>query len=409
MSEGGDRVNRIGWVGLILLIAACADGDASGLAPVRDTLPNGAVRVRYPALPDSAATLTVDLRIGTVEGEDYEVFGDVRSVEADADGNIYILDRQASQIRVFGPDGGFLRAISRKGEGPGEITEANGMVFDREGTLWVQDHGKWLFIGLSPEGEEVGRVQMPALNYAYMWNGALDERGRFWKPTSHSDQERTYPPETGLNQVSGRSYWKYVHPAAESSDSVYMGEITRRTFIAKTGGGYSYRGVPFDPSPVSIVDPAGGFWMAKTDAYRVVHRTESGDTTLVIEADGAGLLVTDADRDRYIEAAGERGPDQRRVAAEVAGFMPSAKPVLASLRVDDEGRLWVQRSVAEGETPLYDIFDLGGEYLGSVRLGFQPATYFPPRIRNGQFYTLVLDELDVPSVVRGSVPELRSR
>jgi 6-bladed beta-propeller protein len=409
MREGGDRMNRGGWVVLILLISACADGDAPGFVPIRDTLPNGAERVRYEALPDSAATLTVDLRIGAVEGEDYEVFGDVRGVEADAEGNIYVLDYLASEIRVFGRDGSFLNTISRKGEGPGEITEANGMVFDSEGTLWVQDYGKWLFVGLSPEGEEVGRVPMPALNYGYMWNGALDEGGRFWKPTSHSDRERTYPPETGLIQASGRSYWKYIDPAVELSDSIYMGELTRRTFIAQTGGGYSYRGVPFDPSPVSIVDPAGGFWMARTDAYRVVHRTETGDTTLVIEADVAGLPVTDADKDRYIEVAGERGPDQRRVAAEVAGFMPSSKPVLASLRVDDEGLLWVQRVVAGGETPLYDIFDRGGEYLGSVRLAFQPARSFPPRIRNGQFYTVVLDELDVPSVVRGSVPEFRGR
>jgi hypothetical protein len=44
-----------------------------------------------------------------------------------------------------------------------------------------------------------------------------------------------------------------------------------------------------------------------------------------------------------------------------------------------------------------------------VRLGFQPDQYRPPRIRNDRMYLLVRDSLDVPRVVRTSVPPLGTR
>ena len=72
--------------------------------------------------------------------------------------------------------------------------------------------------------------------------------------------------------------------------------------------------------------------------------------------------------------------------------------------MDDEGRLWVRRTVAEGEHPLYDLFTRDGDFVGSIRLGFEPSAYFPPRIRNGKLYTVVLDDLDVPRVVRAELP-----
>jgi hypothetical protein len=39
-----------------------------------------------------------------------------------------------------------------------------------------------------------------------------------------------------------------------------------------------------------------------------------------------------------------------------------------------------------------------------VVLAFAAAPYFPPRVRNGRLYTLILDELDVPRVVRTRLP-----
>jgi len=44
-------------------------------------------------------------------------------VDADEAGKVYVLDRKAGQIKVFDPQGNFLRAIGRRGQGPGEFQE----------------------------------------------------------------------------------------------------------------------------------------------------------------------------------------------------------------------------------------------------------------------------------------------
>ena len=52
----------------------------------------------------------------------------------------------------------FLRTVATRGEGPGEISGANGMQLVGDTMLWVQDHGKWMMLGLSTAGDEIARV-----------------------------------------------------------------------------------------------------------------------------------------------------------------------------------------------------------------------------------------------------------
>ena len=76
----------------------------------------------------------------------------------------------------------------------------------RHGTDWIQDHGQWIMIGLSTEGDELQRFPMHVLSYGYTWSGTLDNGGRVWKRRSRSDEERTFPPELGLTEGSYREY-----------------------------------------------------------------------------------------------------------------------------------------------------------------------------------------------------------
>ncbi|MDX1389196.1 MAG: 6-bladed beta-propeller, partial [Acidobacteriota bacterium] len=71
----------------------------------------------------------------------------MRGVEAAGDGTIFVLDYQAAEVRAFGPDGAYLRTVATRGEGPGEIREANGFKLVGDSILWIQDHGQWQMIG----------------------------------------------------------------------------------------------------------------------------------------------------------------------------------------------------------------------------------------------------------------------
>ena len=144
-------------------------------------------------------------------------------------------------------------------------------------------------------------------------------------------------------------------------------------------------------------------WRTSSGSYQIARLDERGDTVLVIDSDTPAPPVTAGDRSEFVESVVERSPDQRRVAEEIVDLMPDTKPVISSLTVDDEGRLWVGRTGPEDAYPQFDLFERDGEYQGSVELAFRSAPYIPIRIRLRRVYAVVRDSLDVPFVVRAGV------
>jgi len=390
----------------VFLLTACGaePGSDSGPLVSIDTLNDGAVRIHYSSLPSGQPVVAVpELRFGSVEGDPNFVFGDVRGVEAGLDGTIYVLDYLASEIRAFDSSGQFLRKVASEGEGPGELSEANGMILVGDSILWVQDHSKWMMIGLDPKGEELARIPMHVRSYAYVWTGTVDNAGRFWKPTSHSDRDGPFIPEDGLFEGTYRLYLKSFDPSSGAVDSLYLGEDSGRSFVSMNGR--LYTSIPFDPRLVTTVDPDGGFWQVHTAGYRVARLNEKGDTTLVIEVDVDPLPVEPEDLSAFMDRFPESDTDRRRAAEEAAQFIRPSKPIIRGTFMDDGARLWIEREVRDGANPHFDVFDRSGDFQGSVQIGFSPAPYRPIRIRHGFLYAVELDELDVPSVVRARVPE----
>jgi hypothetical protein len=109
----------------------------------------------------TALTLEELWRIGGYSDAEGEFFGVVNQVLADHDGNIYILDRQLSEVKVFSPDGAYLRTIGREGEGPGEFREPLDMFFLPNGNLGVLQLAPGRIVMFSSEGEPAGDYPTP--------------------------------------------------------------------------------------------------------------------------------------------------------------------------------------------------------------------------------------------------------
>ena len=388
---------------LATALTSCV-GESPPGDPTRETLPNGALLVRYPDLPaiDSVGPEVTDarvaLRFGSRDGTDPNLtFSDIRGIQADSDGNIYVLDYQAIEVRVFDPDGEYLRTIARRGQGPGEIMEANGILLSGDTLLWMHDHGQYMIIGVDPQGVEVRRFPKPVDQYRGYWSGSFDSRGRYWREVSHRDDAATYSDE-GVNTNVARDYYRSYDLAGGAVDSVFLGASTSRSYSYVFAGGTGFLRIPFQSGNLSAVNPSGGFWHAHGATYRITRTGEDGDTLVVIEAGLPVQRVTDADRSSYVGGIVEREPDLRRHAEAVADVMPDVKPIVTGLFVDDEGRLWVERATPDEVPAFYDRFSADGDYLGSVRLAFEPGRRI--WVRHGNIYTWVADEMDIPYVVR---------
>ncbi len=396
-------------VSLVLTLAAAlfsckAESPAGG--PTRETLPNGAPLVRHSDLPAIDAVgpevteARVDLRFGSADGTDPNLtFGNILGVQAASDGTIYVLDQQAAEVRVFDPGGRYLQTIVRRGEGPGEIGDANGIFLSGDTLLWINDTRQWAIIGVDPTGEEVRRFAKPVMAIVGAWSGVFDNLGRYWRDTSHSDETRGFPPPPGLSSWTERHYYKSHDLSSGTVDSVYVGDVGFRIYAYSTPDGRrGFLPLAFETFEMVVVNPSGGFWRAHNTPYRIARTGETGDTLVVIEAGLSLQPVTDEDRAAYVDGIAEDRPGLRREAEKAAARMPDFKPLLAGIFVDDEGRLWVERVTATDDAAFYDRFSADGDYLGSLRLAFEAAG--PLRVRHGNIYTWVTDELDVPYVVR---------
>lgn len=76
-----------------------------------------------------------------------------------ADGRIALVNQGTEELRMYAPDGTFLFAAGREGDGPGEFRNAFHLFRTAGDTLWVGDYWPWEFEVFGPTGEWVRGVR----------------------------------------------------------------------------------------------------------------------------------------------------------------------------------------------------------------------------------------------------------
>lgn len=154
---------KVGFVLLLLLPAlamnlSCkrADQDASGferrIHPIPELIPGFEEAHEFvpmsgdiggggdvQAISQALSSPTELFTLGVLEGERHEMFGQIVDVKEDPEGNIYVLDAQYNEVRVYDDEGTFLYAIGSRGEGPGEFVSPTSLEVDPSGRVIVAD------------------------------------------------------------------------------------------------------------------------------------------------------------------------------------------------------------------------------------------------------------------------------
>ena len=126
---------------VLSLILSCCSKAPESLAS-RETI-DGIEHVRNtaePRYPDKTLTLEEELAIGGEDQEGNVILFDAGYVLVDEDENIWIVDRRDFNIKVFDPEGNFVRSIGKQGEGPGEFQGVGYVTFLPDGRLLVMDY-----------------------------------------------------------------------------------------------------------------------------------------------------------------------------------------------------------------------------------------------------------------------------
>lgn len=360
---------------------------------VIDTLPSGVRHVVNDGVgewsEDSRWTLVEDLRLGSLEGEGPQQFSQVASILSDDRGAIYVLDHPAQEIRVFSAGGEYLRTIGRKGEGPGEFASAAGLDWAPDGHLWVW--GSRRYSVFDATGAFVTSYPRTVRGVIYPWIGGFVPGARYidWG----LDREVTGETRVGRfirPSSSGRTtYHPIEFTPPDRTDSLPALEF----FVDVTEDG---QGVIGARGLIVGQSREGDLWLAMSDEYTIYRASLSGDTLLAFSIPSHPDPVPRSEVDSLIEYWAER--DYPLTAEQFAEH----RRLVTRILPDNEGHVYVfpaEQGLREGQA--VDVFTDEGVYLG--RLPFPEPVLIrdpAPYVTDTHIYAVVVDEFDVPYVVR---------
>jgi hypothetical protein len=382
------------------VIAAAAGCGTKGEAAATwhgtmDTLPSGQVVVHNTAEPmwpvGSEWRIAEELRIGTVEGDGPDLFGEIRSLEVDPAGRIHVLETQANEIRVFDSDGAHIRTIGRDGGGPGEFNEPVLIQFGPDGKLWVVDPQNNRLSVFDTAGTYLEGHYALGGFIMFPWPGGFDTAGDYWAPMPL--------PSDDDFRIGLARFDRDLTPI--DTIAVPTDPVDRDGFELRRGDSFMMAGIPYAPRFRWRRAPNGTLWGMFQEDYRFFQLTLDGDTLRSFTREFEPIPVTEAD----MEQAHEDLEWFTRQGGNVDwSKIPGHKPATDDFFFDDEGNIWVvPESPTGSEWQAVDVFDPEGRYLDRIDLPFRLVSWPYPIIRNGVMHAVIQDELEVPYVVRARI------
>jgi len=237
------------------------------------------------------------------EAQFFERLGSL-AVDADANGNVYVLDNGNYRIQVFDPSGKFVRSMGREGEGPGEMKLPMFLTVNASGAAAVYDLGSRRATVFRPDGSV--RNDM-----------IIGDRVQGLELRDDGTLVVAYDTDTPFVQeafdVNGKSIWKLkvrdVKPN-ENERVVKMGPGLVSPTVASTGSGNLY-GVIADAYSVGEISPSGALL---ADFTRPYERQKPKPPQIGKDKDGKGggprmIMITESDDGGHGggDAAGDGG------------------------------------------------------------------------------------------------------
>src|SRR5690606_32331640 len=348
-----------------VLLAACAGGgDAVSDLVTIDTLPGGIPLVVSTGPVEAGRwSLVHDFDIQPGEGEPGELIAPTDVALGDHN-SIYIAESNRNRILVFRADGSFDRSIGRGGGGPGEFNSA--WIAVRGDTLAIQDPSQTRGTTIDLNTDQVISIRATACCY---WHPiGIDAQGRAVARMMSGDG----PPAQPFIRfpMSGESVDTIENPLTPAPSGPIQWIVRAGS---SGGGGVMSLMVPLRPTDLIAIDPTGGFVAGWSGAYRIAVINVDGDTTMIFGREYPLIPVTAGQKqaliDEVVASMTQSGmgvtESQLREAFDPRAI-PDQHPAFSAVRVDREGRRWVQRSVPDSARVHIDLFDRDGRWLDSL-------------------------------------------
>jgi hypothetical protein len=328
---------------------------------------------------------TPTLSLGTADGAPEEQFGKLQSAVRLSDGSIVVADRKNSELRLFNPDGKFVRRIGQGGEGPGDF-RGLWTIFQRPAdTILVWDIYLHRLTWFTADGKvrRTLAVEHPA--------SVLDPHGG--RATSNVF---VAGPLEGSGALGSHGTIRFNPPTGYTADTLFavqvspsgklapLARLPREVFYSYAPGGKGYSTSGIQPLTAEASLAAGGHSLFYTDGvrYEIREYALDGKVMRIIRVRRAAMPVTDKDiaafRARDLEEArqstihGKATPNTRHELVDFEQAMlnwisfPKTLPAFTALKLEPNGRVWVREYGDTAQVQHWDSFDRSGRLLGAV-------------------------------------------
>lgn len=341
----------------------------------------------------------VDLTIGGENAVDGADFGRISGLTVDAQGRVYIADNQDSQIRVFSPKGALVTKIGREGSGPLEFKQLATIAIGPEGLLWVRDEGNRRMLALNVS-------RLPATNAKTVVFSAFTNGSRlpivFERPGEIVDESilfdqnlKTFRPMRLRHAVDGTVARTDTLAIPEGAFAGIHKAMTpmKDDKGATIGVAEKYVRQPFGPTWIRANGPGGVRADAVTSRYAVRIYDGQGKLLRTLSRTVAPVPLSPAEKrkaDSLIKAP----------AVDLPFGVPSAKPPIQGLYYSQEGMLWVERAVADGQPREADVFDTNGRLVAIATWPQSVELTSMYNIRGQTLHVMLYDADEQQRVVR---------
>jgi hypothetical protein len=312
------------------------------------------IRNRKKPAPEVKAELVLkeEFTIGAEAGPQMVTLEDPTYIAVGGDGLIYVVDQKAVQVKVFSPNGKFLRSIGKQGQGPGEVGGIRDISFTPAQEILVNDTRSKRLHYFTLEGKFLRTITAPS---TIGFEGpSQDLRGRI------------FAVRTAI--VMDRATSELVEFTAEMKK-------VRALFSIQIAKYPDFN--PVGPKIRFLPATDGGLIWGVTTLYEINVLDADGQPVKRILKDYDPLPVTKKYRDKLMK---ESGYDPSYVK------FSDHFPALLDFRSDDDGRLYVRlyETTPDESGHVYDVFDQEGRYMARAVIKGTRT----PAFRHGRIYTI---------------------
>lgn len=388
------------------------------LAAATSLQPAPANTLRVQTAPQGAwgdsVALDPVLRVGELDGPVERTFGRIGFVVVGPSEEILVADLMIPAIRVFDAEGGYLRTFGRAGQGPGEFVSIFGLHVSDDGVVSVWDPLAGRVTRLDLRGDSV----LATLPVDSRLGTSDPDAMRVTRSGAHLVKAPAGPiaaPRPGQRpdiRVMAGTVWLRYSSSGSLPDTLAVPppRLEGPGLRVQTAAG---RIMAFSTETVSRLDPDGRLVWGRTDRYEIFR--ELGDGRILgMSRDFVPIPVSRGEKAQWRAMLDLVGRHTEEVG--------DVKPAFRDLWIDDEGRIWVWRYVESvhvpdpeaekrgvppmnwREPPTWDVFDITGVFLGTVRL---PMRGRPVAARGRDLWLVEAGEFGEQSVVRYRIRSLR--